>query len=46
MVHQFEAAMKKAGKAPDLYAPAPPTLNLEHLDFSHLEEAKPKKPRA
>lgn len=32
-------------EAPDLYAPAPPTLNLEHMDFSSLDDPKPKKPR-
>lgn len=31
-------------EAPEIYSPAPPTLNLEHLDFSSLDQPRPKKP--
>ena len=51
MLQDLESLLERTRRflqqeAPDLYAPAPPTLNLEHMDFSSLEEAKPKKPRA
>ena len=51
MLQDLESLLERTRRfvqqeAPDLYAPAPPTLNLEHMDFSSLDDPKPKKPRA